>query len=276
MFNQLSSEQQAYVLQFQHPEKIIGGLSGLGDAMLAALFGIDAALYRQIKDQFAANARGAAEELLSDADFAAKVDRIPFLPGETIVGLGDSITDDWQSWLEILRNLIAIRRPSDNLKIVNAGISGHTTADINGRFLDIVAMQPKWILCMAGTNDARKHGLRPTKSMVGLEETGKNLVMLRAFSANQTTAQWIWITPPTLIQEKVAAHWFLGPLQLSFSNDHVAAIADLMRQLRDPVVDLQQIFGIPANPDYLLDDGLHPSLAGQKAIVRAVVEKLAV
>ncbi len=275
MFNQLSFEQQAYILQFQHPDKLLAGLPGVNDSAVAALFGIELSLYQRIKDHFAENVRGAATELLADPDFAAKVDKLPFLPGEIIVGLGDSITDDWQSWLEILRQLLVIRRPNDNLVVVNAGISGHTTADMNGRFLAIVAQQPKWILCMAGTNDARGHGLRPTKSMISLEETGKNLVMLRAFAANQTTAQWVWITPATVIPEKIATHWFLGEMQLLWSNEQLAGIGNQMRQMRDPVVDLQPIFGVPANANYLLDDGLHPSLAGQKAIVRAVVEKLA-
>jgi acyl-CoA thioesterase I len=276
MFNQLSFDQQANILQFLHPEKLLAGLPGVNDAALAALFGIDVSLYQRIKDHFVANARGAAAELLANADFVAKVDKLPFQPGETIVGLGDSITDDWQSWLEILRHLLANRRPNDNLTIINAGISGNTTADMNGRFLNIVQQQPKWIICMAGTNDARGHGLRPIKSMISLEETAKNLTMLRAFAANQTTAQWVWITPATLIMDKIASHWFLGPLQLTWTNEHMAGIANLMRQqTTDRVVDLQPIFGNPANPDYLLDDGLHPSLEGQKAIARALVEKLA-
>jgi len=274
MVNQLPFEQQAYILQFQHPEKILAGLPGFNDAVIAGLFGIDVSLYQRIKNQFLNHARTAAQELLADLHFAAQVDRLPFKPGEVIVGLGDSITDDWQSWLEILRHLLAIRRPNDDIKIVNAGISAHTTADMNGRFLDIVNQQPKWIICMAGTNDARSHGLRPTKSMASVEETGKNYTMLRAFAANQTTAQWVWITPATLIPEKIAAHWFLGSLQLSWSNDHMAALANLVRQQADPVVDLQPIFGIPAKAEYLLDDGLHPSLAGQKVILRALVEKL--
>jgi lysophospholipase L1-like esterase len=40
-------------------------------------------------------------------------------------------------------------------------------------------------------------------------------------------------------------------------------------------VDLQAVFGLPPAPSLLLPDGLHPSLAGQKKIVRAVVETLA-
>jgi lysophospholipase L1-like esterase len=37
---------------------------------------------------------------------------------------------------------------------------------------------------------------------------------------------------------------------------------------------LQPLFGTPANPAYLLSDGLHPNLTGQQVIARAVVEGL--
>ena len=37
---------------------------------------------------------------------------------------------------------------------------------------------------------------------------------------------------------------------------------------------LQDVLGMPPDPSLLLPDGLHPSLAGQTAIVRAVVETL--
>ena len=43
---------------------------------------------------------------------------------------------------------------------------------------------------------------------------------------------------------------------------------------RGLVVDLQRVFGQPANPQFLLPDGLHPSFTGRKAIVKAVVERL--
>ena len=41
-----------------------------------------------------------------------------------------------------------------------------------------------------------------------------------------------------------------------------------------PVVDLQRVFGNPANPKLLMDDGLHPNIEGQRAIVKALVERL--
>ena len=42
----------------------------------------------------------------------------------------------------------------------------------------------------------------------------------------------------------------------------------------DPVVDIQAVFGYPAPPELALSDGIHPSLAGQTLITRALVECL--
>lgn len=268
---QLSLDQRSTLIQFFHPNK---DWPELDEAAIAPLFGVDIATYRSIKGRFEERAYEAASVLLRDSTIAVGVDRLPFKPGATVVGLGDSITDDLQSWLEILRHLLALRRPQDNITIVNAGISGNTTAQIISRFLSIVQHQPDWIICMVGTNDARCHGHSAIKTLVSLEETVKNLQALRNFAASQTTAHWIWMTPPPVIEEQIAADWFLAPHQVRWSNMDLVAIADAMHQLTDPVVDLQTIFGNPTNPDLLLADGLHPSLAGQKAIVTALIEQL--
>ena len=57
-------------------------------------------------------------------------------------------------------------------------------------------------------------------------------------------------------------------------NQDLEAISEIMRQMPESVVDLQQVFGSPANLDFLLPDGLHPSINGQKAIVKTLVRKL--
>jgi len=64
-------------------------------------------------------------------------------------------------------------------------------------------------------------------------------------------------------------------MEMMWRNEDLTAIADILRGQPDPCVDLQAVFGIPADTEYLLDDGLHPCLAGQKAIVRALVRGLA-
>jgi acyl-CoA thioesterase-1 len=275
---ELSQQQFRYVLQFQHKEKVLGQIPGVNDATIAALWGIDAATYRQTRDRFAARAARAARDLLRDPEFAARIDWLPFRPGETVVGLGDSITDDDQSWLGILGCALAQRRPQDEITILNEGISGDTTAQMISRFLDVVLDEPDWIVCFAGTNDARLHGQCPLKTLVSVEETVKNLEMLRHFGTTQTSARWVWITPATVIEKQIANDWFLSAFEMQWRNEDLAATAAAVTEAanahHDPVVDLQAVFGIPADRKLLLPDGLHPSLNGQKAITRALVTTL--
>jgi lysophospholipase L1-like esterase len=202
------------------------------------------------------------------------VDRLPFAAGSTIVGLGDSITDDQQSWIELLRCLVESRRPQDNIRFVNGGISGDTTTHLIFRFGAVIAENPAWIICMIGTNDTTRHGKDPLDMLISAQETEKNLKLLRHYAAMQTTAKWVWITPYGVISEKMSSHWFVSTLPLVIRNEDIDAAAEAVRRQPDPVVDLQKALGLPVNPDYMLDDGLHPSLEGQKAIVRALVETL--
>lgn len=270
----LTIEQIAYLLQFAHLEKTHGFLPGANDANISAIFGIDVNKYSNIKNQFTENALKAAQDLLTDPAFAKHVDKLPFAAGATVVGLGDSITDDYQSWLEILRHLLKLRRPYDKIKIINAGISGETTAQIVGRFPLILQNNPDWIICLIGTNDSRTNGLDPNKTVVSLSETRQNLAVLHNYVVKNTKAKFVWMTPPPLIPEKIANDWWLGSFQLAWSNENITAVANAVLKQPDPVIDLQTIFGLPPNPDLLLSDGIHPSLRGQKAIVKALITKI--
>jgi lysophospholipase L1-like esterase len=272
--DQLQPDQLAYLIQFQHPQRMLARMPGMCDELVAIMFGIEPGQYRSIRDSFAEKARAAAADLLRDPAFSERVDCLPFEPGQTVIGLGDSITDDFQSWLEILRNLVEIRRPGDRISVVNAGISGDTTTHTISRFLDVVTQKPAWIVCMVGTNDARQHGMSPTKILVSIDETEENMRMLRSFAATQTSARWVWMTPATVIEEKIAQHWFLGSFQRMRRNRDLAAIAEVVRAQPEAKVELYDLFGVPARADWLLEDGLHPSLEGQKAIVKALVETL--
>ncbi len=264
-------------MQYHHPEKTLTKLTGgqeIGDEMLASLFGTDARTYREIKDAFAERTRRCARELLQDTRFAQLVDRLPFGVGSTVVGIGDSITDDSQSWLEILRHLLAERRPDDGIRLVNAGVSGDTTSGLLGRFLDVLEEDPDWIITLIGTNDVAFVRDPLTKSLVGREETGKNLHALRDLARRLSEARLVWMTPPPAIEDRVIEDSPLtGP---TWRNADLAEVARLVREVagEDPLVDLWEAFGNPAEPEFLLPDGLHPSLAGQKAVAAALVERL--
>jgi lysophospholipase L1-like esterase len=262
-------------VRYTHLEKLYGYLPGMDEALLARLFGLDPEEYRAVKDRFEEGARDAALELLEDASFAERVDRLPFRAGQTVVGVGDSITDDLQSWLEIVRHLLELRRPEDGICVVNGGLSAHTTAMVLRRFIPgVVSLEPDWILCLLGGNDATRVGPEPNKPQVGIEETAKNLEAMRRIVKEQTEAEWVWITPPTYDEERAASFPPFKMGQSVFTNGDIIAIGDFVRAQEEPVVDIQEVFGIPADPELQGPDGVHPSLAGQKAIAKAFVERL--
>ena len=264
-------------MQYHHPEKTLVDLPGgqeIADELLAPFFGTDVRTYREIKGAFTERARRCARDLLQDTRFARLVDRMSFEPGSTVVGLGDSITDDSQSWLEILRNLLNERRPADGIELVNAGISGDTTSGLLGRFLGILESDPAWIFILIGTNDAAFIRNPRTKPLVSSEETGKNLRALRDLAATLSEARLVWMTPPPAIEARVAEG--SSPSEPTWRNANLAEVARLVREVagEDPLVDLWEAFGDPPKPELLLPDGLHPSLAGQRAIAATFVEQL--
>lgn len=263
------------LVQFMHIEKLYGYLPGMNEASMAQLLGLDVERYRAVKGRFDANARMAAQELLTDPVFASRVDQLPFQAGDVVVGLGDSFTDDLQSWLEIVRHLLELRRPHDAVHIVNEGLSAHTSAMILRRFVPmLLARKPNWIICFLGGNDVTRTGPEPNKPQVSLAETVKNLEALRHIAVTQSEAAWIWMTLPTFVEERAAAYPPFTMGQSHWRNADVLPIGDYIRTQPELVVDVQAVFGLPANPDFLGPDGVHPALAGQKAIARALVERL--
>ncbi|HOO78600.1 MAG TPA: GDSL-type esterase/lipase family protein [bacterium] len=268
----LARERLAYLVRFQHPEKTVPGLS---PAASASALGLGPEEYEKIREGFFGAAAAAAAELLEEEAVTRAADALPFRAGSTVVGLGDSITDDDGSWFEILRELWTLRRPREPLRLINAGVCGETTAQILARFLEAAAYRPDWIVVLAGTNDARTLGAAPGKTLVGLSETEANFAEIRRLARTRTRARTVWLTPPPVIEDLPGVHWALGPLEIHWRNRDVAAVADLVRRLPETVVDVRPGFGDPPDPGLFQDDGVHPSPEGQKVIVRALVEGLA-
>jgi lysophospholipase L1-like esterase len=259
-------------LQYVHLEKLYGYLPGLTDA-LPAIFGVSPEEYADIRNGFDTQARHAAADLLADAEFAGRVERLPFRRGARILAVGDSITDDLQSWAEILRHVLAIARPDDDLTVVNAGLSAHTTAMILRRWPSILHPAPDWIVCGLGGNDVTR--IAGGKPQVTLAESIDNLHELRRIAAERTQAEWVWLTPAPVDEERAASNPAFQYGASSWRNTDITAFADAISAFDDPVVDLVDVLGVPANPDLQGPDGVHPSLTGQQRIVTALVGRLA-
>ncbi|MFF5208489.1 SGNH/GDSL hydrolase family protein [Streptosporangium sp. NPDC000396] len=83
------------------------------------------------------------------------------------VTFGDSLTHASLSadWVGALRERLG---PGGH-EFVNAGINGHTTADLLGRLEEVVACQPDAVTILIGTNDAR-NGIPVTRFQTNLEQ----------------------------------------------------------------------------------------------------------
>lgn len=264
-------------LQYVHLAKLYGYLPGLAES-LPAIFGVGPDEYAEIGERFDTQARSAAESLLADLEFADRVARLPFQHGERILAVGDSITDDLQSWAEILRHVLTIARPEDEIAVVNAGLSAHTSAMILRRWPSLLnsapdRSAPDWILCGLGGNDVTR--VAGGKPQVSLSESVANLRELHRIAADRTQATWVWLTPVPVDEERAAANPAFQYGASNWRNADIATLADAIRDFEEPVVDLAAVFSTPGREELQGPDGVHPSLAGQQAIAKALVEALA-
>lgn len=261
------------MIQFTHLEKLFGYLPGMADA-LPAIFGLDSAGYAELTARFDANAREAAQGLLVDDHFAAQVDALPFRAEQIVLAVGDSITDDLQSWAEILRHLLDLRRPDHRVQLRNGGLSAHTSAMVLRRWPAALAESPDWILCALGANDVTRVGPEPTKPQVSLAESVANLNELRRIAESRSAASWVWITPAPVDEVRVTEFTAFQYGESTWRNTDICALAEAIVAFDDPIVDLTAVFGVPADPALQGPDGVHPSLAGQIAVAKALVECL--
>jgi lysophospholipase L1-like esterase len=270
----MSNEQIRWLMKVLQPEKTLGsmpGIAALTESTRADLIGIDPEIYRAELASMRKNAKRAAAELLADPAVGEMVDRLPLQKGVQIVAFGDSHTADLQSWAVIVAEMLAQRRPADELSLTISAVPGDTTTHGLVRVSEALARQPDWLLFFIGVNDARTQGPKPTKTMVDCEETARNLAEMRNRASSETKARRLWITPPAVIEDNVSAHWGLSRFGVRFRNQDVAQVAKRLRELGDPVIDLFSALGAPPPPELLTDDGLHLTLAGQRRIALEVV-----
>lgn len=259
-------------LQYTHLEKLYGHLPKLV-AALPQIFGLTDQEYRSVRATYDERARTGAADLLRESGTEEAVATIPWAPGERVLAVGDSITDDLQSWAEIMRHLLDLVRPHDRIDVVNGGLSAHTSAMVLRRWPATVAtVRPNHVICALGGNDVTRLGKNSTKTVVGLSETVHNLREMRSLAPS--VRSWTWLTPVPVVEERVASFPGFVFGSSSWSNSDIVALANAMHEFTDPVVDLVSHFGVPASPHLQGADGVHPTLAGQQAIVRVLLNAL--
>jgi acyl-CoA thioesterase-1 len=270
----MSQEQMHWMLKVFQPERTVASLPGaasLTEQARAALLGLAPDYYAAELAALAAGAKASARTLLAQAEVGAMIDRLPLRKDARIYAVGDSRTSDPQSWALILQEMIAARRPGDNISVVASAVSGDTTTHGLIRISEVLAGNPDWVLFFLGLNDARTQGPAPAKTIVHHEETARNLAELRSRVTSETGARCLWITPVAVNENRVSQHWALSHFGVRFRNEDIAQIAAAMHSLGDPVVDLFQRFSASSLNEMLMEDGLHFTQAGQQRIALEIL-----
>ena len=270
----MSTEQIRWLLKVLQPENTLGsmpGIAALTESTRAALIGVDPDVYRAELGRMRGDVQAAADELLADPEVSAMVDRLPLRKGARVVAFGDSHTADPESWARIVAEMLAARRPADDVSVAVSAVPGETTTHGLARIGEVLARRPDWLLVFIGINDARTQGPRPTKTLVDHGETARNLAELKSRVSSETNARCLWVTPAAVIEDRVATHWGLSRFGVRFRNEDVARVAKAVRELGGPTIDLFSSLGAPPPSELLMGDGLHFDLAGQKRIALEVV-----
>lgn len=175
----------------------------------------------------------------------------------TILFLGDSLTEGYgletgQSFPDLIANRLKSEGRS-NIKVLNAGISGSTSASALSRLQWYIRSKPNLMVLSLGAND----GLRG----LSVPEMKANLSKTIEFA--QANGVKVVLTgmqiPPNY-----------GP---AYTHDFAQVFPDLAEQFK---LDLLPFLleGVAAKPELNQGDGIHPNVAGTKIVADLVYDFL--
>ena len=174
---------------------------------------------------------------------------------QTLLVLGDSLSAGYginvkQGWVSLLEE----RLKEKNISIVNASISGETTAGGKSRLPKLLEQyQPTWVLIELGVND----GMRG----LSLKSMRENLEQMIQFSQQNKAI-------PILIGMKLPENYGMAFTE-KFSNIYQI----VAQQYRITLVPFL-LEGIALNPKFFQNDGIHPTAAAQSYLLENVWQHL--
>lgn len=262
--------------QFFHPQKKYSFLRG-GDnsSAHAALFGVKESFYQSLLDEIDRKVSEACEQLCQDQHFRDTIKNLNIPAQGSVVVIGDSLTDDSQSWFSILQRAFHILRNSDKIKFHNLAVSGDTTAHLQGSAVNALQLNADVYFVFTGTNDGRIHGGEGCYTCTSIGEVERNITQVIEFCKKRSDKPWIWLTPVGVDSQRIKTHDFFKPIEASWDHQHIQQVASLIVQHAPISLDLRQQFSPIKDSPLMDEDGLHWSIEGQKLTAQLVIEHLA-
>jgi acyl-CoA thioesterase-1 len=179
------------------------------------------------------------------------------LSSKKLVVLGDSLTEGYGVAKEAAFPAILEKKIHDsgkkNWNVVNAGVSGSTSASAVNRMKWLFKSKPDLLLIVLGAND----GLRGLK----VEETEKNLSKAIEFAQAEkvTVVLGGLYVPPNYGKD----------YSTKFKNMYGALAKKYKIQLIPFILDK-----VAGDPKYNLSDGIHPNEAGHKIVGETIFQEI--
>jgi lysophospholipase L1-like esterase len=240
----------------------------------AAFIGVEEQELISARRSFSKIAKDAALDLLKQQEIIDGLNHVPFNSTDTIMVLGDSLTDDLQGWFEILRHILEIGVDDAEFKIINQSVYGSTSLDVLRRIdRDLALNKPDWVMLALGSHDAQRLHGTGERTLVSIADFYENITTIENMVAEVTRNPIIWITPPPpLSQLMEEMPLFNGIL---FEND-LAQYRQVISGKSGYIVDpYGKRMGSPEIDAWnYLPDGFHPSLSGHIETIRWLFRSL--
>ena len=174
--------------------------------------------------------------------------------------IGDSITEAWnlnhtEGWAYLMGRQL-------DIEVVNAGISGDTTAGMMSRAAALITTtNPDCVLIMGGTNDLYMQ--------VPFSVTISNLMAVIRYGRKLDIPVLLGIPPAVYSADDIAeASFYLSTLQLSEAiKVYQEKLLEFARVEADGHIDFSEALSV----DQYFEDGVHPNSDGHRAMSHVAV-----
>jgi acyl-CoA thioesterase I len=241
----------------------------------ACVLDITAAQFAAYLEHLKAEASEDASRLLTDPDLAMAVDRLAVPAEGTILAIGDSLTTYRRSYAELLRHLLALRRPADGIRFQNRAQSGYTSTHARrSTYSQYVKLEPDLVFILLGGNDCQRFGAPALRTLVSIGEYRENIEAIVKAFREHTSAHLVLLTPIPVVPEMLRRVPDFSRSRLTWDNTDLQACGDALRSLalqHDlPIVDLMET--LSPDPDLYFGDGVHLGPKGHEVILRLLLE----
>lgn len=203
----------------------------------------------------------------------------PIRSGETILFIGDSITDAGRTnhlpplgggYVNMFRNLVMADHPESDLTIINKGISGNTLKGLELRWQkDVLDIRSDRLMIMIGINDAamQLNSSRNDEDVLNeFEDTYKKLLHISLEKGMD-----ILCMTPFFISKDSAS-----PL-LNMTLKYIDRIKKICSEQGVPLIDIHRVFQEKlqkSDPAFWSGDGVHPYEHGHMLIARELYKEM--